>query len=145
LSFPRPEAGHVIRYAYLWKSEFQRGQEEGLKDRPCAIVLSVVNDGGSNVVVVLPITHTPPTHPDDAIEIPTSTKLRLGLDSERSWIVITEANRFAWPGPDLRPNRRGDADSVLYGSLPRSFFYKVREKFLNSARMRKTSLIPRSE
>ena len=47
--------------------------------------------------------HAPPDREGDAIEIPLETKKRLGLDSERSWIMITEANEFVWPGPDLRP------------------------------------------
>jgi hypothetical protein len=32
-----------------------------------------------------------------------------------SGVVQTEANRFVWPGPDLRPSRPGDASSVAYG------------------------------
>lgn len=27
----------------------------------------------------------------------------LGLSGDRSWINITEWNRFAWPGYDIRP------------------------------------------
>jgi len=46
-------------------------------------------------VTVLPISHTPPANPALAVEIPHETKRRLGLDDERSWIVLTEANRFA--------------------------------------------------
>jgi hypothetical protein len=103
VSLPDPYAGLVIRYSYLWKREFDAGRDEGTKDRPCAIVLAVVHDDGEKEVLVLPITHSPPADPADAIEIPTATKNRLGLDSERSWIVITEANEFIWPGPDLRP------------------------------------------
>jgi hypothetical protein len=41
LAFPDPIAGMVIRYAYLWRSEYERGLEEGLKDRPCAVLLAV--------------------------------------------------------------------------------------------------------
>ena len=36
------------------------------------------------------------------IELPQQTKTRLGLDDERSWVIVSEANDFAWPGPDLR-------------------------------------------
>jgi hypothetical protein len=43
---------------------------------------------------VLPITHNPPANPADAIEIPTETQKRLGLDFDRSWIAITQANEF---------------------------------------------------
>ena len=46
-------------------------------------------------------THSAPRRVDDAIEIPPATQQRLGLDSERSWIVITEANEFVWPGHRL--------------------------------------------
>ena len=38
MSLPTPRPGLVIRYAYLWADEHRRGAEEGLKDRPCAIV-----------------------------------------------------------------------------------------------------------
>jgi hypothetical protein len=38
---PQPEVGLVISYSYLWKEEEERGQIEGRKDRPCAIMLAV--------------------------------------------------------------------------------------------------------
>lgn len=120
----------VIRYAYLWRGEQERGLEEGAKHRPCAVLLSVLNEAGERVVVALPVTHTPPRHPTEAVEVPAATKRRLGLDDERSWIVIGEANRFVWPGPDLRPLRPGDATSVVYGELPGDLFRKVRESWL---------------
>lgn len=103
---PRP--GLVIRYAYLWQAEYRRGRQEGAKDRPCAVVLVTTNRQGREVVTVLPVTHTPPSDPSEAVEIPARTKRRLGLDDERSWIVVTEANRFARPGPGLRPARSGN-------------------------------------
>ena len=55
-----------------WQSEAAAGREEGGKDRPCAIVLAVVARDGDTVVYVLPITHTPPLDPDDAVELPQS-------------------------------------------------------------------------
>jgi hypothetical protein len=69
------------------------------------LALVAMQEDGTPVVRVLPITHTPPSDPADAIEIPAAVKLRLRLDGERSWIVVTESNRFAWPGPDIRPLR----------------------------------------
>ena len=141
MAFPSPRAGLVIRYAYLWQAEYQRGQEEGAKDRPCAVVLVTTNRQGREVVTVLPVTHTPPSDPNDAVEIPAQTKRRLGLDDERSWIVVTEANRFAWPGPDLRPARSGDMESIAYGLLPPDLFDRVREKVLQ----RRTRLVRRTE
>ena len=49
---------------------------------------------GNRVMWVVPITHTPPKNPEDAVEVPAVTKRRLGLDDQRSWIVTREVNRF---------------------------------------------------
>ena len=146
MAFPTPAPAQVIRYSYLWRKDAVRGLEEGSKDRPCAIVMMVKNDLGEAVVTVLPVTHTPPSNPDDGIEIPHATKRRIGLDDERSWVVLTEANRFFWPGPDLRMTRPGDAESVLYGILPNAFYERVRMAFLQKIRVaRGAVVVPRSE
>jgi hypothetical protein len=136
--------GQVIRYAYLWQSEHLRGQEEGLKDRPCAIILVITTEDEDERVTVLPITHTAPKRPEHAVEIPQATKIRLGLDDARSWVVLTEANRFTWPGPDLRPTQRGDASTVLYGELPGHLLIKIRDAFVALQRQHK-SIVPRTE
>jgi hypothetical protein len=120
MPFPDPKPGLVIRYAYLWRSEEARGREEGAKDRPCAVALTTRRDGNKLIVVVAPITRTPPRDPRIAIEIPAAVKVRLRLDDERSWIVTSEVNVFTWPGPDLRPINPGDrALEYAHGYLPR--------------------------
>lgn len=88
-------------------------------------------EDGTPVVRVLPITHTPPKTIDEAVEIPPSVKERLRLDDERSWIVLTESNRFAWPGPDLRPL---DTGTGYYGPLPPALFAEVKRRFVELAR-----------
>jgi hypothetical protein len=60
-----------------------------MKDRPCADVMAIMDQDGEWEVLVLPITHSPPPNLADAIEIPTETKNRLGLDTDRSWIMVT--------------------------------------------------------
>ncbi len=101
MPIPTPEPGLVISYACLWHHERQAGQEEGRKDRPSVIVLAVERAAiDTTVVVVLPVTHTPPADP--AGEIPPAVKRHLGLDDERSWIVVAEGNEFDWPGYDIR-------------------------------------------
>jgi hypothetical protein len=102
VKFPPPQPGLVIRYAYLWRRESNQGREDGVKDRPCAIVLSILNERGKTEAVVLPITHAPPSIASDAVEIPHAVGRRLGHDDARAWIVIAETNVFTWPGPDLR-------------------------------------------
>jgi hypothetical protein len=142
---PEPIPGLVIRYSYLWARESEAGREEGLKDRPCAIVLAVKDDNDVTSVTVLPISHTPPAPHAPVMELPIETKRRLGLDDERSWIVLSEANHFAWPGFDLRPQKPGDASSVAYGELPANFFRDLRAAFLRAYRERRLRLISRSQ
>ncbi len=145
MSLPSPHPGLVIRYSYLWKQEADAGREEGSKDRPCAIVMAISEVEGEQQVVVLPITHSPPADPEDAVEMPAETKARLRLDSGRSWVVITEANEFAWPGPDLRPIPQRDESTVAYGVLPPRFFAYIRDKFLERDRREKASRVKRTE
>jgi hypothetical protein len=124
---PKPGPGLVVSYSYLWSSEAQRGHVEGRKDRPCAIVVALTDPastGRSPRVVVVPITHLEPRVPTVAVEIPARVKAHLGLDGERSWIVVNEFNVFAWPGFDLRPIRRGETQ-VHYGWLPPRLFDRV--------------------
>ncbi len=145
MAFPTPVPGLVIRYSYLWASEHARGQEEGVKDRPCAVVLTSTDEAGGQIVTVLPISHTPPSNPLLAVEIPAATKRRLGLDDDRSWVVLTEANRFVWPGPDLRPLRPGEAASVAYGPLPYGLFEDIRQKFIVALKAHQAGTVPRPE
>ena len=144
MSLPIPKPGLVIRYAYLWEAEARQGREEGTKDRPCAIVLVVLREREHPIVRVLPVTHTPPTNPEDALEIPTVTKERLGLDSERSWVVLSEANDFIWPGPDLRPLPSAGTGSVAYGFLPPGFMRVLRDRLERRRRERRMSAVTRT-
>ena len=138
MALPQPTPALVIRYAYLWHEEFLRGLEEGSKDRPCAVILALQDDNNEQVVTVLPITHTPPKNSADAVEIPSVTKKRLGLDDERSWVVLTESNRFIWPGPDLRPVQVGRNRSIAYGLLPAALFNQIQLKWLALYKERKS-------
>ncbi len=68
MSLPQPAPGLVIRYNYLWADEAARGNEEGSKDRPAAIVMAVKHSGGDEThVYVLPITHSPPLAGTEAL------------------------------------------------------------------------------
>jgi hypothetical protein len=127
VSWPPPKVGSVIRYAYLWKSEADLGQQEGLKDRPAVIVVAQQRVDGEIRVIVAPITHSEPADAEAGIEIPPATCRRVGLDSERQWIVISELNAFVWPGPDLRPIPGRGVDSVVLGLLPAALSTLVNE------------------
>lgn len=139
MGLPRPRPGLVIAYAYLWAREHRRGREEGSKDRPCAVIAARQVIGGREVVTVVPVTHSPPDDPADAVEIPAALKAHLGLDEARSWVVVTETNDFLWPGPDLRPG------GPAYGMLPPRFFAHVRDRILEAHRRRRLNRVPRTE
>ena len=145
MSWPAPQPGLVIRYAYLWEREAREGREEGVKDRPCAVIIVLLREGKSPIVRALPITHAAPADPEDALEIPPLTKRRLGLDADRSWVMLTEANDFIWPGPDLRPGVAGDPASVAYGYLPPGFMRVLRERLIERRKIRAIRAVPRSE
>ncbi len=128
-TIPTPEAGLVIAYSYLWRREHQAGQDEGLKDRPSVIVLAVERlEDGATIVTVLPITHTAPLKPGAAVELLAPVKRHLGLDDQRSWVVVEEGNEFIWPGYDLRKVPR--KNRYDYGFLPPRLFDQIRNAFL---------------
>jgi hypothetical protein len=82
---------------------------------------------------VAPITHTPPDDPETAIEVPAKVKQHLGLDDERSWIVLDDFNEFLWPGYDLRPVP-GKAGKYDYGFLPPALFRQIVGKIIELRR-----------
>lgn len=117
-----------------------------MKDRPCAVVLAIAGEEhGRPRVLVLPITHTPPRPPDEGIELPSATKRRLGLDGERAWVIVSEANSFLWPGPDLRFLPGGVPGSTTYGFLPPIVFRAIRDRFLARVRARRAASVRRTE
>lgn len=145
MSWPTPQPGLVVQYSYLWKREADAGREEGVKDRPCAVVVAIEVQAGHPRVIVLPITHSAPQPPNEGIELPYPTKVRLGLDDARSWVIVSEANDFAWPGPDLRFLPGYGPESAAYGFLPPIVFRVVRDRFLARYRESRTGLVSRTE
>jgi len=138
---PEPECGLVISYSYLWRNEHEAGKIEGLKNRPCGIILVVDNSDGSKKVTVAPLTHSKPKNLNVAIEIPAKVKQHLWLDGERSWIILDDFNEFLWPGYDLRPIP-GKTDKYDYGFLPPALFKQITHKIIE-LRHQGLSVIPR--
>jgi mRNA-degrading endonuclease toxin of MazEF toxin-antitoxin module len=77
--FPKPVQGLVIRYSYLWRMEHMRGQEEGAKDRPCAVILVTMAKDGREIVTVLPVTHSRNQTTFPRSKSPTKPSSALGL------------------------------------------------------------------
>ena len=142
MALPNPEPGLVISYAYLWHSEYEQGREEGVKDRPCVIVITIRDEDGKHLVTVAPVTHSEPSTDSEAVEIPLATKQRLGLDTARSWVVVNEVNDFVWPGPDLRPITPERFD---YGLLPPGLFRQIRDRMTAQGSAGQLQSVPRTE
>jgi hypothetical protein len=126
----------------LWAEEAAAGQEEGLKDRPVVIVIARIVADDRTELWVAPITHAQ-TSEGKGVPIPQSVKRHLGLDDEPSWIVVTELNRFVWPGPDIRPVK--GRDSPLYGAIPARLFEQVKQGISNQARSGRLQMPKRTE
>ena len=145
MTWPTPRVGHVIRYAYLWKTEADAGLEEGLKDRPAVIVLAYVRESEGLRVVVAPITHSPPLDLNAALEVPPKTRNRLGLDGDRQWIILDDLNSFLWPGPDLRPLPGQGLQSVIVGELPAALTTMVKTRLQERITAHRVAVTTRSE
>jgi hypothetical protein len=123
----------------LWADEQEKGQEEGLKDRPVVVVVALATKGDHTELLVAPVTHVQPDH-GEGVEIPPPVKRHLGLDSDRSWIIATELNRFIWPGPDIRPLPDG---APYYGEIPAKL--TLRTAILNQQEANRLRIPKRTE
>lgn len=141
MSVPDPAPGLVVRYDCLWSREAEAGRDPG-KDRPACLVAASDRLIKPRYVVLLPITHAPPTGDTVGIEIPPVVKRAIGLDDQPSWVIVSEHNVDEWPNGGLSqiPGKPG---AFSYGFLPRRLFAEIRASFLILARERKSSTVRR--
>jgi PemK-like, MazF-like toxin of type II toxin-antitoxin system len=142
-SWKTPEPADVISYSYLWAREAAQGEESGRKDRPVVVVVAAIAKGDRTQLLVAPVTHTRPQRTGDAIEIPLTVRKKLGLDREESWIVVTELNRFIWPGPDIRI--ASGQESPIYDAIPDWLFFEVRDAMVSHNRRSDLTITRRTE
>jgi len=99
-----PKAGDMVRYDFLWDHEHRKGQTEGTKDRFCFVVIATKpQEDGSNRLLLAPITHTPPSSDDRAIDMPpklgrsvvTSASMMIALGSRRTLPTPSPVRRIA--------------------------------------------------
>ena len=98
------------------------------------VVVATEKRAHGTQLLVVPVTTRPPRPGDAAVEMPERVRQHLGLGADRCWIVADEYNVFTWPGPDIRPIRRGDDISPRYGAIPGKLFERVRSLMLREAR-----------
>ena len=59
-----------------------------------------------------------------------------GLDTARSWVILSELNEFVWPGFDLADVPGRKPRTVAYGFLTPGFFARVRDAGSHSTQPR---------
>ncbi|WP_312878770.1 hypothetical protein [Rhizobium leguminosarum] len=131
----------MVRYDYLWSREALAGRDQG-KDRPTCLVAASDSLTNPRYVVLLPITHTPPTGETIGIEIPPKVKQAIGLDDEPSWVIVSEYNIDEWPNGGLPPVPGSDR-IFAYGFIPPGLFAMIKARFLDLAKARKSDPVRR--
>ena len=123
MAVPEPKPGLVIRCDYLWLREASAGRDQG-KDRPACLLAAGDSSSRPRFVVILPITHSPPSGDTVGIEIPVKVRRAVGLDDEPCWVIVSGHNVDEWPnaGLDPIPGRPGifALASFLHACSPRS-------------------------
>jgi hypothetical protein len=92
-------------------------------------------------VFVVPVTHRQPETSEGWIELPEEAARTLGLDGDRHWIIVTELNKFIWPGYDLRTIPQSGA--YEYGMLPRDVFETLQAALNIQIAKRRVRAMPR--
>ncbi len=147
--YVEPKAGMVINYGYLWARQAKDGMRElpggtveRIKFRP-SLILAVKEENDKKVVYVSPITHTPPFYPEESLLMPAETKARLGLDGLNSWLMVSEVNKFEWPGTDIRrvPDRM--ERSQFYGFVPGAFLEEAHGRLQELVQLKRFKTVAR--
>ena len=129
MRLPDPEPGLVFRYDFTWLDDAKRGRSSG-KDRPACIAVATEAQKGRRRVVILPITHSKPSHGTKGLEIPAPVRAALGLDDEPCWVVVSQYNIDDWPNAGIAPVP-GRAAKFAYGHLPPNLFHRIKAAFLD--------------
>jgi hypothetical protein len=141
VALPEPKPGLIIRYDYLWRQEEAAGRDQG-KDRPACLVAATGSSTMPRFVVILPITHSPPTGDTVGIEIPPRVRQSIGLDQAPCWVIVSEYNIDEWPNGGLHP-LPGRPGVFAYGFIPPRLFAEIRAKFVELANRNRSTGVRR--
>ena len=85
--------GDVLDYSYLWDWQYQLGETEGRKGRPCCVTLVMPLKNEQTRLYLLPITTAEPIKGEPSLAIPEIEAKRASLDlGIRKWVVLSEWN-----------------------------------------------------
>jgi hypothetical protein len=131
-----PKNGHIVRYAYLWRREFEQGEESGRKARPVCVTVVLPNAPGATRVLLFPITSQPPQTGRAALTIPETELRRTGLAGP-AWIVLDDCNVDLWEVSFHVEDR------TPLGRFSYAFFARVRDVALAQLEARRLRPVPR--
>lgn len=134
-----PEVGAVLSFWYLWRHEFEAGEEVGHKVRPCVVVVAVKREPKVTRIAVVPVTHKSPGPDKISVELPAVAKEHLRLDDQPSWVICDELNEFNWPGYDLGKLQ----GRLLLGKLPYRVLTKIHRGVLEALRRQQLKITKR--
>lgn len=142
MPLPDLSLGLVVRYEYIWHRHAEDGADTAEKVRPACVAFTYDDPEHGPSVMLLPISHFPPSGDQVAVEIPYNVKENLGLDNDRSWVYLSECNIDSWPNPDLRqlPHQPG---VFAYGHIPPKLFRKIRDAFVDEYRAKHVQTVKR--
>jgi hypothetical protein len=139
---PDPQIGQIVRFDYLWRREAHSGLKDGLKIRPCAVIVARRRlDTGDFEVLLAPITHSPPSQPSEGYALPEQARPITGLDHQKSWLITSELNEVRWTDAGFTPAR---PEQWLVGQLPRRLAIKVNFDVLAAIKAGQMAIIRRS-
>jgi hypothetical protein len=115
-----PKNGQVVRYVYLWRREFERGEETGRKVRPVCVTVILPTTADATRILLFPITSQPPGPNRQALSIPDVELLRSGLRGP-AWVILDEGNTDLWE------TSFHVEDRTPLGRFSYSFFSRLRE------------------
>lgn len=99
-----PRNGDVLRYAYLWRREHEKGEDAGRKLRPACVTL-LLSDSGNTRLLLFPMTSQPPGSDRAALEIPQAELTRIRLKGP-CWLILDECNLNIWESSFYLADRR---------------------------------------
>jgi hypothetical protein len=88
-----PGEGDIWRYPYLWRWQSDRGETEGRKDRPTAIIAATRDAEDQKHLFLLPLTTKAPSPDRISLEVPSIEARRAGLtETDQVWVILDEYN-----------------------------------------------------
>lgn len=156
--YVEPKPGMVINYGYLWARQVNEGLTHGEKFRP-SLILAVKQEDDRKMVYVSPVTHTPPFYPEESLIIPMEERTRLGFDTHHayeagekpldlatpktSWLMLSEVNKFEWPGTEIRSVPRRTEKRQFYGFISGKFLAAAQNKLRDMVDLKRFKTVAR--